>query len=277
MRKFRRKQKITRLIRNVIVIATAILLFFLIGFEGAIYDSGAHTLALGLHYAGEVLVVVSLVLVLYYSSKYAKSDTFLTNVEYELSDCGYYRSKRMESSVDAMCRAIRDDLIENAYSVSENLELTELDFALRATKRNEFMYVVTTNALDKNDIIAHLDSVVYDLTAALMRRAGNAVLVFVCDKADDEAIALSKSITVLGRKDKLRIALAIAEVSTGRVYFLGNNPTKTQQMVAEYVMKTELPIVDSLKGERLPYQDALEEHMKDFDLNEYRKGTFFSH
>ena len=277
MRKFRRKQKITRLIRNVIVIATAILLFFLIGFEGAIYDSGAHALALGLHYAGEVLVVVSLALVLYYSSKYAKSDTFLTNVEYELSDCGYYRSKRTESSVDAMCRGIRDDLIENAYSVSENLELTELDFALRATKRNEFMYIVTTNALDKNDIIAHLDSVVYDLTAALMRRAGNAVLVFVCDKADDEAIALSKSITVMGRKDKLRIALAIAEVSTSRVYFLGNNPTKTQQMVAEYVMKTELPIADSLKGERLPYQDALEEHMKDFDLNEYRKGTFFSH
>ena len=277
MREFRKKQRLFRLIRNIVVIVTAVLLFFLIGFEGAIYDSGAQSLALGLHYAAEVLVVVSLALVLYYSSKYSKSDTFLTNVEYELSDCGYYLTERTEKSVDDYCRAIREDLIADVYSVNENLELTELDFALRGTKRNEYMYVVNTDELDKNDVIAHLDSVVYDLTAVLMRRAGNAVLTFVCNRADDEAISLSKTITVLGRKDRLKIALAIAELETGRVYFLGNNPTKTQQMTAQYIMKTSLPIADSLKGERLPYQDELEEHMKNFNLNEYRKGTFFSH
>ena len=137
--------------------------------------------------------------------------------------------------------------------------------------------MVNIDDLDKNDVIAHLDSVVYDITAVLMKRTGNAVLLFICDKADDEAIALSKSITTMGKKDKLKIAMAIAEVSTNRVYFLGNNPTKCQQMIATYVMDTEVPIEDSLKGERLPFQDELEEHMKNFDLNEYRRGNFFSH
>ncbi|MBR3150026.1 MAG: hypothetical protein IKF64_07640 [Eubacterium sp.] len=277
MREFRKKQRLFKLVKNAVVIVTAILLFFLIGFEKAIYEGGAESVALALHYSAEVLVIASLALVLLYSSKYSKCDTFLTNVELELSDCGYYLTNRSEKTVDEYSRAIRDTLIENAFGIEENLELTELDFALRGTKRNEVFYLVKTDELDKNDVIAHLDSVVYDFTAVMMKRSGNAVLTFVCNKADDGAIELSKTITVMGRKEKVKIAIAIAELETSRVYFLGNSPTKCQQMIANYVMSSEVPIPDTLKGERLPYQDALEERMKSFDLNEYRRGNFFSH
>ena len=262
---------------NALVIVTAILLLFLIGAEPIILKDAGRGTAYAIHYVSEILVVASLVLVLYYYSKYGKSDAFLTSVEYELSDCGYYLTKRTENTVDEYYTAIKNDVINNAFAVSENLELTELDFALRGVKHKEFVYIVKTDELDKNDVIAHLDSVIYDLTAVLMKHAGNAVLIFVCDKADDGAVSLSKSITSMGRKDKLKIALAIAEVSTSRVYFLGNNQTKNQQMIADFVMNTDVPIDDSLKGERLPFQDELEEHMKDFDINEYRRGNFFAH
>ena len=277
MREFRRKQRQLKRIMNIVVIITAILLLVLIGTENALIENAGKSVALALHYTSEILVVASLGIVLYYYSKYGKTDTFLTNVEFELSDVGYYKTKRSENTVDDYYKAVREDLIGGAFSISENLELTEMDFALRGTKRGELFYIVNIDELDKNDVIAHLDSVVYDITAVLMKRAGNAVLLFVCDKADDEAIALSKSITTMGKKDKIKIAMAIAEVSTGRVYFLGNNPTKCQQMIATYAMNTEVPIEDSLKGERLPFQDELEEHMKNFDLNEYRRGNFFSH
>ncbi len=277
MREFRRKQRIFKLARNIAVIATALLLLVLIGFESSLYNGGMQTLALALHYIGEGMVVVSLVLVMLYSSKYAKSDTFLTNVEYELSDCGYYLSQRKSASVEDAYIALRDSLISRAYSLAENTEINELEFALNAAKRNEIVYAVTEHEVDKNDVIAYLDSVVYDLTAIKMRRSGNAVLVFVCDTASEDAVALSKSITAMGRKENLHIALAIDEISSGRVYFLGNNPTKCQQMIAEYVMGCEVPIPDSLKGERLPFQDELEEHMKQFNIAEYRKGNFFSH
>ena len=262
---------------NVIVIATAILLLALIGTENYIVEALGKSAALTVHYISEVMVIASLAIVMYYYSKYGKSDAFLTNVEHELSDCGYYRTKRTETTVDSYYKAVREDLIGGAFAISENLELTELDFALRGIKRGEIFYAVNIDDLDKNDVVAHLDSVVYDLTAVLLRRTGNAVLLFICDKADEGAISLSKSITSMGKKDRIKVAMAIAEVSSGRVYFLGNNPTKCQQMIATYVMNTEVPIEDSLKGERLPFQDELEEHMKNFDLNEYRRGNFFSH
>ena len=70
---------------------------------------------------------------------------------------------------------------------------------------------------------------------------------------------------------------AIAEADTGRVYFLGNRVSKCQQMIANYVMGCELPIADANKGERLPFQDKLEEKMKTFTLAEFKNGTFFAH
>ena len=53
--------------------------------------------------------------------------------------------------------------------------------------------------------------------------------------------------------------------------------SKCQQMIANYVMGCELPIADANKGERLPFQDKLEEKMKTFTLAEFKNGTFFAH
>jgi archaellin len=103
------------------------------------------------------------------------------------------------------------------------------------------------------------------------------VILFVTDTAGEDAIDLSKSITCYGKRDQLQIAYAIAEADTGRVYFLGNRVSKCQQMIANYVMGCELPIADANKGERLPFQDKLEEKMKTFTLAEFKNGTFFAH
>ena len=120
---------------NIVVIITAILLLVLIGTENALIENAGKSVALALHYTSELLVIASLGIVLYYYSKYGKTDTFLTNVEFELSDVGYYKTKRSENTVDDYYKAVREDLIGGAFSISENLELTEMDFALRGTKR----------------------------------------------------------------------------------------------------------------------------------------------
>jgi hypothetical protein len=43
-------------------------------------------------------------------------------------------------------------------------------------------------------------------------------------------------------------------------------------------MNCEVPIDDKYKGEsRLPFQDDLEEHMKSFNLKDFKDGTFYAH
>ncbi|MBQ7203547.1 MAG: hypothetical protein IJS03_05990 [Eubacterium sp.] len=277
MREFRKKQKLIKKIMNILVIFTALYLLALIAIEPKLQEMLGNTTAYALHYGGEILVVAVMVLVLYYYSKYSKSDSFLTNVEYELSDCGYYLTERQSKSVDAYYDEVKGDLINNAFSISENEVINELEFDLKTYKRNEFFFIVKLDEVDKNDILAYLDSAVYDLTAVNMKRSGNAVLMFICDRADAGAIELSKTISTMGRKEHLKVAIVICEVSASRVYFLGNNETKCQQMIVKYAMNSTLPVKDELKGERLEFQDVLEEHMKDFDLDKFRQGEFFSH
>lgn len=49
-------------------------------------------------------------------------------------------------------------------------------------------------------------------------------------------------------------------------------------MIANYVLKCNIPIPDTLKGERnLPFQEELEKHMRDFDIKSFKNGTFYAH
>ena len=49
-------------------------------------------------------------------------------------------------------------------------------------------------------------------------------------------------------------------------------------MIASYVLKCSLPIADKYKGERhLPFQDKLEIHMADFNIKDFKNGTFYAH
>ena len=124
----------------------------------------------------------------------------------------------------------------------------------------------------------YLESVINDITINSLKRKGNVVLCFVTDNAKEDAISLSKMITPLGKKEKIKIALSICETATGRVYFLGNVQTKCQQMIANFVMNCDVPIKDQYIGkEKLQFQFDIEEKMKNFNITDFKNGNFYVH
>ena len=139
------------------------------------------------------------------------------------------------------------------------------------------MYLLQTDTADQNDVTAYLDSAVYDAMAVRLKRKGSGVLVLICDQADDSAVAVSKTVFEYGRKAKLKFAVAIAELSTGRVYFLGNEPTKCQQMIANFVMNCDLPIKEKyIVKTKLPFQTELQEKLDHFTYRDFKEGNFLS-
>ena len=278
MKEFRLKQKKLKKIMNIFCIITAVFMFVYIGVEPFLPDiiGSVGTLCVG--YAADVLVVVSVALLFVYFSKYSKSDSFLENIEYELSDCGCYFTSRQETSQKDYLTAVLDDLKSNGFNIETNVEIDGFTFDVRAIKGKEIFYIVCDDEIDKNDVIAYQQSAIYDITAVNVKRKANAVMLYICDNADDGAVSLSKAITPLGKKEQIKIANSIVELSSKRCYFLGNKPTKCQQMIANYVMNCALPIKDKFKlNEKLPFQYELEEHMKDFNIKDFNNGTFFAH
>lgn len=277
MREFRKKQKRLFNILKALVIFCAVFLFIFIGLKPIIADYN-QTVALGLGYFADVLVLGTLIFLFCYYSKYGKCDSFLTGVENELSDAGYYFTSRQSKDIDSYIDEMYDDLKSCGYAMNKNIEINELDFNAKAVKKRELLYIASSDNIDKNDIVAYLDSVIYDITAVNLKKSGTAVVCFVTDKAEDNAIELSKMITPLDKKGRLKIAIAIAEVTTSRVYFLGNQKTKSQQLIANFVMNCDVPIKDEYIGkETLPYQIELEERMKAFNLKDFNSGNFFAH
>ena len=278
MKDFRLKQKKLKKIMNIFCIITAVFMFVYIGVEPFLPDiiGSVGTLCVG--YAADVLVVVSVALLFVYFSKYSKSDSFLEYIEYELSDCGCYFTSRQETSQKDYLTAVLDDLKSNGFNIETNVEIDGFTFDVRAIKGKEIFYIVCDDEIDKNDVIAYQQSAIYDITAVNVKRKANAVMLYICDNADDGAVSLSKAITPLGKKEQIKIANSIVELPSKRCYFLGNKPTKCQQMIANYVMNCALPIKDKFKlNEKLPFQYELEEHMKDFNIKDFNNGTFFAH
>ena len=122
------------------------------------------------------------------------------------------------------------------------VEVKDFSFDTRAIKGNNYFYIVNIEKVDKNDILAYLDEMIYDLTSNLFRRKGNGVLCFITDTACDDAIEISKMITPLGRKGQMKIALAIDETDTGNVYFQGREENKNKTQIANFVMNCEMPV-----------------------------------
>ena len=49
-------------------------------------------------------------------------------------------------------------------------------------------------------------------------------------------------------------------------------------MIANYAMNCNIPIDEKYIGtEKLPFQSELAEHMKDFNLKDFKDGTFYAH
>lgn len=275
MVEFRKKQARLKKIMNALFIFTAIYIFVFIGAEPLIANSTVKTVCT---FFCDGLVIVCMVVLFSYFSKYSKSDSFLENIEYELSDAGCYLTSRIEESIGDYYNAVKNDLQSDNFSVSENITINDFEFNAVCKKGKTWFYIVRDDSVDKNDILAYTDSAIYDVTAVDIKRRGNGVVLFICDNADESAIALSKMITPLGKKEQIKFATAIVEVSTKRVYFLGNKQTKCQQMIANFVMNCEIPIKEQyIVHEKLPFQFELEEHMKDFNIKDYKNGTFCAH
>ncbi len=277
MKKFRRKQKKLFSALKALVILTAVFLAAFIGLKPIIADFSS-TLALILSYFSDILVVATLIILFVYYSKYGKIDAVLTDVENEINDAGFYLTSREEKDADSYIEVMCEDLKACGYSINKNREINEFEFQVKAVRKKELFYILNIDNLDRNDILAYLDAVIYDITALNVKRRGNAVLCFVTDTAQEDAVSLSKMITSLGKKGQIKIALAIAEMSTSRVYFLGNQETKCRRMIANFVMNCDVPIKDKyINKERLPYQDKLEEKMESFNLKDFNNGDFFVH
>lgn len=277
MREFRKKQKKLKKIMNTLVIITAVYFFIYIGIEPML-AAWNNTAAIAAGYAADVLVIVCMCILFIYFSRYGKSDKFLESIEYELSDVGYYLTARQEREGNAYFKAVVEDIRSQGYAVDEKITVNDFEFDAVGIKGREMLYIVNIDELEKSDVIAYIDSAVYDVTAIKLKRRANGVVLFICDHADEGAVSLSKMITALGKKETVKIAVAIAEMSSGRVYFLGNKVSKCQQMIANYVMNCEVPIKDEFKAaEQLPFQDKLEEHMKSFNIKDFKNGTFYAH
>lgn len=278
MREFRKNQRRLKLIMNAFVIFSAMFIFCYIGASPFIVSALGENSQMVFAYICDALVIGCMILVFAYYTKYGKVDATLEMVEYELSDAGYYLTTRTENQPEEYIKTVCNDLRNTGFLVDENLEIDEFDFSAVGVKKNDFFYIANIEDVDRNDILAYLDSVTYDVTVKYIKRKANVVIMFVTDKANDDAIALSKMVTVLGKKGQIKIAFAISELSTGRCYFLGNKVTKCQQMIANYALNCDVPVKDEYIGkERLACQDELEEHMKTFNLKDFRDGKFLVH
>ncbi|MGN1420100.1 MAG: hypothetical protein ACI4XC_01120 [Eubacterium sp.] len=277
MNEFRKKQKKLFRIMKTLIVFSAVFIFVYIGAQPYVANF-SQTLAIAINYVCDGLVIVNLVIIFFYYSKYGKSDSFLTSVEYEINDAGYYITSREESTEEDYLNTVIEDLKSNNFSIDKNITINTFTFDVRAYKKKEFFYIANIDALDKNDVIAYLDEVINDITVKNLKRKGNAVLCFITNKAQDDAVALSKMITPLGKKETIKISVAIVEPETKKVYFRGNEESVCRKLTANYVMNCDIPIKDKyIHREKLPFQHELEEKMKNFNIKDFKDGNFYIH
>ncbi len=277
MNEIRKKQKKLYKIMKALVIFGAAFIFIFIGLQPTI-KAYNQLLATVLMYVCDAVVVAVLVFLFSYYSKYGKCDNIMTSIENEINDNGYYLTSRKERENNSYIDAVYQDLKNCGYSMNKDVEIADFEFSFKAMKKKEYFYCADVDGLDKNDVLAYLDTVITDVTVNSLKRKGNGVLCLITDMAEDDAISLSKMITPLGKKEQLKIAIAICELSTGRVYFLGNTETKCQQMIANFVMNCDVPIKEQyICRDKLPFQLDLAEKVKELTLKDIKSDYFSVH
>ena len=277
MNKVRLKQMRLLRIMKTMVILGALFIFIYIGIEPYVAQL-SRSIADYLNIFCDALVVVVLIILFLYYSKYGKCASYLNNVENEINDYGYYITSRPEKSENEYIKAICDDLMSCGYSVNTGIEIYDFDFSLKAAKRKEYFYVANINDIDRNDVLAYLDAVIQDITVKSMKKSGDAVLCFITNNAADDAIALSKMITPIGKKERLKIAMAICEVTTGNVYFLGNSDDKCMRLIVNFVMNCDVPVKDQyIHKDKLQFQYDIEKKMESFSIKDFENGNFTVH
>lgn len=275
MKKFRKKQRILYKIMKALVIFTAVFIFAYIGAYPYVMEYSKN-LAVGINYFCDIDVVICLTIIFVYYSKYGKSDYFLSSIEDEINDAGYYFTSRESVGCDDYVDEMFNDLTSNKYSASKNVNCNDFSFDIRAYKKHDYFYAVAIDDLDKNDVLAYLDEAINDITVKNLKRKGNAVLCFVTNRAGDDAIALSKMITPIGRKMQLKIALAIVEPQSKKVYFQGIKDTRCKKLIANYVMNCDIPIKEKyICKDKLQFQFDIENKMESFNIKDFKNGNFY--
>ena len=140
MREIRIKQKkLYKAMRILLYAAIAVLVVY-IGAEPMVAKA-SHVAALVMNYVCDALVIASMFMLLMYYSKYGKVDGYLSRIEDELADAGYYLSDRPEREIQPLTAAVLADLDRYGYTVERDLELSEMPFDARAMKKKEFFFL----------------------------------------------------------------------------------------------------------------------------------------
>ena len=275
MNEFLKKQKHFKKIRNILITLSAVYVLVYIGAEPYIAKAGLTSSPFQI--VMFALVGCSLAVLFLYEARYAKAEAFLNDVNAEISDAGYYYTSRSETDVNAFTKEVISDIKSMGYKCTVDCDIKDLNFDIAAQKGSEFVYLTALTDVERNDVIAYLDSAFFDITSNRMRSKGNAVIVFVCNRADGGAQALSKTIskTFTGKR-VLNIGIAIAELESSKVYFRGNEPSVIQKLVAELILKCALPIDGKYIGaEKLKSQLELKERLENFNLADFKKGKYY--
>lgn len=255
-------KKLTR----VLLIAMVVFILVFIGIEPALirhYGNISY-----FHIALYFIVLLALSALLFYESKYKKIENCHEKMQYVLSDAGYYYTARSEKEPKAFADAIIQDATECGYRVSYHKEAAELEFYAVLQHKKDLMYLVTLEETDKNDMLAYLDSALHDISAVQLQRTGNAVVLFICNHAAEEAVALSKKRTDIqtARHAWLHLAYAICEVPESKVYFLGNKADRCRWLITHFAMHCEVPVPKSyMASQLLPFQEKLTDELAQAD------------
>lgn len=159
MREVRKKQKNFYKFLKSLVIFSVVFIFIYIGAQPYV-KSFNETLAVAVNYACDILVIINLVVIFLYYSKYGKVESFLKDIENELEDAGYYINSRDKESIEQRCVTISNDLEKNGYKMDKLVEVKDFSFDTRAIKGNNYFYIVNIEKVDKNDILAYLDEMI---------------------------------------------------------------------------------------------------------------------
>ena len=125
MREIRKKQKkLYKAMRILLYAAIAVLVVY-IGAEPMVAKA-SHVAALVMNYVCDALVIASMFMLLMYYSKYGKVDGYLSRIEDELADAGYYLSDRPEREIQPLTAAVLADLDRYGHTVERDLELCDM-------------------------------------------------------------------------------------------------------------------------------------------------------
>ena len=142
MREIRKKQKkLYKAMRILLYAAIAVLVVY-IGAEPMVAKA-SHVAALVMNYVCDALViaVLCMFMLLMYYSKYGKVDGYLSRIEDELADAGYYLSDRPEREIQPLTAAVLADLDRYGYTVERDLELCDMPFDARASRKKKYSFM----------------------------------------------------------------------------------------------------------------------------------------